>query len=226
MGPFVFLLWRESKFLWRRHWSVLAPFLVFLTAHMIVKHKEERFLYPILALEFWFIAYLWSAAAARKWARRIYAPVLLGVSALALPIALFVNTQEGEIGPPALVEGRYREVLFLDYKSLFGVSRSRAFFLRPPSALEKIELTDFAAHRVDRSLSDHGRVKAVAFVTSDREGFERMRLIEGVSTVEGHCLNIEESGSFMDKLLFKMNPKHNQRRRPTWFLVCERAKSG
>jgi hypothetical protein len=222
LAPFCFLMWRETKYLWRRHQCVLIPFLVFLGAHMLVPHKEERFLYPILILEMWTIAYLWSAASFRKWVRRIYSPVLIGLSVLVLPVVCFVNTQEGEIEPPALIENQYRKVLFLDYESLFGKSRFQFYFLRQPSVLEKIELNDFTAHKVDQGLSDYKELKAVAFLTSSEEGYDRMRMIEGISTIEAECRSIQKSGSIMDRLIFTLNPKHNQRRRPTWYLVCER----
>src|SRR5262249_24618051 len=131
LAPFVFVLWRESKFLWRRHWPVLVPFLAFIGAHTLVAHKEERFLYPVLVLEMWAVAYLWSSAALRKGARRLYSPVILGLTVFLLPVACLVNSQEGEIEPPAVIGAKYRDVLYLDYESLFGQSRFQFYFLRP-----------------------------------------------------------------------------------------------
>jgi len=222
LAPFVFLTWRQSKALWHRHFAVIIPFGVFLLGHMFAAHKEERFLYPILMLELWFVAFLWASAARDKWVRRIYTPVAAVVILLALPIVCFVNTQEGEIEPPALIENRYKKVLFYDFESLFGQSRFQFYFLRPPSVLQKIEAADFSAGTVDRGLADHKDLKAVAFLSSSAEGFDRLRTIEGISTMEAECLKIKQSGSVMDRLLFAMNAKHNQRRRPTWYLVCER----
>lgn len=222
LAPFCFVMWRQFKDLWKNHQSVLIPFLVFVGAHMLVAHKEERFLYPVLIIEMWAVAALWSSAAADKWVRRIYSPALILLSALALPIVCFVNTQEGEIEPPAVIEDRYEAVLFYDYKSLFGQSRFQFYFLRDPSVVEKIELSDFVAHKVDEGLLAHRDLRAVAFLTSDEKGYDRMRMIEGISTIEAECHKIQKSGSVTDRVLFALNPKHNQRRRPTWYLVCER----
>ncbi len=222
LAPFSFVLWRQTRALWREHWPMIVPLLVFVTAHSIVAHKEERFLYPILGLEIWAIAYVWSSGAFNRYARRIYSNALFVISLLVLPIVCFVNTQEGEIEPPAVLESRYGAVAFLDYESLFGKSRFQFYFLRPPSVLETITPEEFVAPRVDQALSDHPDVEAVAFLTSDREAYDRLRALERISTLDGRCLQVQRSGSIMDRLLFAMNPRHNQRRRPTWYLVCER----
>ncbi len=116
--------------LWRRHWVVLIPCAVFLFAHTLVAHKEERFLYPILGIEMWVIAYLWSASSLRKMARRIYTPAFFAITVPALLIVCFINTQEGEIEPPAYAESHFGPVAYLDHESLFGRSRFQFYFLR------------------------------------------------------------------------------------------------
>jgi hypothetical protein len=65
----------------------------------------------------------------------------------------------------------------------------------------------------------------VVLLTSDPSARDQLRVLEGVQSVEGHCQNLREAGSLIDRLLYKMNPKHNQRRRPTWYLICERTPS-
>lgn len=224
LAPMVFLMWRQTKALWLRHRTLLVPFGIFLFAHMMAAHKEERFLYPILVLELWWVAFLWSSAARNKWVRRIYAPTMALVILVALPVVCLVNTQEGEIEPPAVIENKYKHVLFYDFESLFGQSRFQFYFLRPPSVLQAITAADFSAHTVDQGLSQHKELKAVAFLSSSQEGYDRLRTIEGISTMEAECLSIKRSGSVMDRLLFALNAKHNQRRRPTWYMVCERRK--
>ncbi len=222
LAPFSFVMWRHWRHVWQRHWPVIVPLLLFVLAHSLAAHKEERFLYPILILELWVIASFWSDAMFDKWTIRVFSPVLLVISLLLLPVVTLVNTQEGEIEPPAVLESRYGHVLFLDYESLFGMSRFQFYFLRPPSVLEKVTPEDFVAHRVDRGFSDHQEIRAVAFVTSNPEAYNSLRALENMRTIEAECLKIQRSGSLMDRLLFAMNPKHNQRRRPTWYLACEK----
>lgn len=220
LAPFSIFLWRYTRGLWRKHWPLLFPAVIFLVAHMFVAHKEERFLYPILGIELLALADL-SARASRGFARR-YLPIVAAFTIFLLPFLTLVNSQEGEIEPPALLESRYTNVLYLDFESLFGQSRFKFYFLRPPSVLESITLGDFNAHRIEEGLSQHADAKAAAFVTSNPEGLERMKMIEGLDTIQAQCGRIQSSGSLMDRLLYALNPKHNQRRRPTWYLVCER----
>lgn len=225
LAPFSFVFYRSLKNLWREHWPVIVPFLVFVAAHSLVAHKEERFLYPILGLEIWLIAYLWGENAANEWARKIYAPVFLFITALALPIVCFLNTQEGEIEPPAFVQSRYGEVVYLDHQSLFGKSRFQFYFLRPPSELKEIPREELNAHSIDDALASNSKFKAAVLLTSEPEARAQIYALEGIKTGEGQCGQVREAGSLIDKLLYSMNPKHNQRRRPTWYLVCERSQN-
>jgi hypothetical protein len=220
--PFSAVLWRSVGTLWRRMGPVLAPVLVFVAAHSLAPHKEDRFLYPILAVELWAVACLWSASARTRWARRLYTPAFLTVTAIGLPLATLVNSQEGEIEPPALLQRRYGAVLLLEHESLFGKSRFQRYFLRDGSAIESITADDLVADRVDRGLSDLRGVAAVAFLTSKPEARDRLRALEAARTAEGSCLRIQRSGSFVDRLLYAVHPEGNRRRRPTWYLVCER----
>ncbi|MGE4131178.1 MAG: hypothetical protein AB7F86_06035 [Bdellovibrionales bacterium] len=222
LAPFSFVLWPGCRSLWRKHWPIISCALMFLIAHCLVAHKEERFLYPILGLQLWWVAYLWAFGARQKWARRVFSPVLLLITGLVLPVACLVNTQEGEIGPPARLESKYHNLVYLDYQSLFGRSRFQFYFLRPPSVMEKIEPEEFSVHRVEKSFHDYPSAEAVAFLTSEPEARDRLRLLAGLTSISGQCLQLEESGSLVDKLIYSLNPKHNQRRRPTWQLVCER----
>lgn len=222
LAPFSITIARNWRGLWRRCAGLIVPFAVFLVAHSLVPHKEERFLYPILGIEFILVCYLWASAGLNKWARRVYTPAVFGFGGLALFIVCFVNTQEGEIEPPAYVESRYGKVTYLDYESLFGASRFQFYFLRPPSVLEKVDAADFNAHRVDEALNAHPDHRAVVLLTSNPQARDQLRAMEGVSTMEGRCLQLRTAGSVVDRALYTMNPKHNQRRRPTWYLVCER----
>jgi len=222
LAPFSFVLYRGLPGLWRKHWTILVPFLVFVGAHSIVAHKEERFLYPIMGLELWALAYLWASNGLNKWAKKIYTPAFVVVTALVLPIVCFVNTQEGEIEPPAYVQSRYGEVIYLDHESLFARSRFQFYFLRPPSRLEPVERLDLNAHRVDVALASDPVFKAAVLLTSEPEARPQLYALEGMRTLEGECGKVRAAGSIIDRLLYALNPKHNQRRRPTWYLICER----
>lgn len=222
LAPFSLVLARYCRVLWRQQWTILIPLLVFVTAHSLVPHKEERFLYPIVGLEVWAVACLWAAAAADKWAKRVFAPAILGLGGVLLAVMCFVNTQEGEIEPPAYIQSRYGNVTYLDYESLFGASRFQFYFLRPPSELKPVLPEEFTATRIDDELESNRERHAVALLTSDPAASEKLRALAGVRTLSAQCRELRQAGSLVDRLLYKLNPKHNQRRRPTWYLTCER----
>lgn len=222
LPPFSFLIFKHVKTIWRRQWRILVPLLLFIAAHSIAAHKEERFLYPILGLELWAVGMLWCCGSLRPAVRRFYAAPFMFVTALLLPVVCFVNSQEGEIEPPALVERQFKEVVYLDYKSLFGQSRFQFYFLREPSRLEPVEREELTPQRVDQAFAEHPTAQAVAVLSSEASAFPLIGELSELKTRFGKCGSPKQSGSLVDKLLFKLNPNRNQRRRPTWFVICER----
>lgn len=223
-APFSIVLFRSAKNLWRAHWPAILPCAIFLTAHCVVAHKEERFLYPIIGVEMWALAYLWAANAFNPWARRIFSTPFLVLTALGLLVVCFVNTQEGEIEPPAYVESHFGPVIYLDHESLFGKSRFQFYFLRPPAKLQNIDRMDLNAHSVDEALASDPAFNAAVLLTSEPEARAQISALEGMVTLEASCGQMRAAGSLVDRALYGMNPKHNQRRRPTWYLICERIK--
>lgn len=223
--PFSFALFKHVRALWRRHWPVVVPFLVFVAAHSAAAHKEERFLFPVFGIELWFVAFLWAASTFDRWSKKIFVPAIFSLGAVLLFIFCFVNTQEGEIEPPAYVQKNYGNVIYLDYESLFGMSWFKFYFLRPPSVVEKVGREDFNAPRIDQALADNASTRAVVLLTSVPAAEDELRALAGIKTLSAQCLTMRTAGSLIDRLLYFMNAKHNQRRRPTWYLVCERSES-
>ena len=207
----------------RRHGLVFWAWVIFVAVHSLVPHKEERFLYPILTLELWSLAYLWTAHA-RSWgARRVFTPVLAGVTVMGLLVTSFVNSQAGEIEPPAEIESQFHNVVYLESDSLFGQSRFLFYFLRPPSELRAVRPTDFTATRIDDELTARPDRQAVALLTSNADARETLRTLTNVRTTRALCGEVRRAQSLVDQLLYHLNPRHNQRRRPTWYLVCARS---
>lgn len=225
LPPFSFVLVKHVPSLWRRHWPWLVPFLIYVLAHSLVPHKEERFLYPIVGLELWALAWLWAAGALDSLARRIFTPAVFGLGIPLLLVACFVNTQEGEIGPPAFAESHFHSVIYLDDQSLFGMSRIRDYYLRPPSLVVPVDKEDLNARKIDESLEAHPKIKAAVLLTSVKDALPELHALEGIQTMEARCREMRTSGSLIDRILYGLNPKHNERRRPTWYLVCVRERS-
>lgn len=223
LAPFSVVLWPAWRSLWKRQEALLIPWIGFVIAHCVVPHKEERFLYPVLGLEMWAVANLWAANAFNKYARRFYASVLVGLTIVLLPAVCLINSQEGEIEPPAYIESHYKKVVYLDDESLFGASRFQFYFLRPPSLLQPVDASAFNAHSIDEAFEKHPDFNAVALLTSKPEDQSQLHALEDIQTLSAKCSEMRTAGSVVDRLLYRLNPKHNQRRRPTWYLICERS---
>jgi hypothetical protein len=222
LAPFSFVLAKRVCPFLKREWPWVLPMLIYVLIHSLVPHKEERFLYPIVGLELWSVAWLWASLRFDKWTRRLYAPVLLTVSLILLPMACLINTQEGEIEPPAYAEKRFHNVVYLDHQSLFSVSRIRFYFLRAPSVLKEVSSEELSLNAVEKALIDYPESKAVVLLTSIPEEVHRLKSMAGESTQQSRCETMRTAGSLIDRLIYRLNPEHNQRRRPTWYLVCAR----
>ena len=61
-----------------------------------------------------------------------------------------------------------------------------------------------------------------ALLTSVPEAFDRIRALSEQVSSRLQCGRAIEATSAVDRLLFRLNPKHNQRRRPTLYILCER----
>lgn len=224
--PFSIVFWRSAVGVWRRHAVLILPLLIFVFVHSLVAHKEERFLYPIVGLVWIVLAAFWAASSSRPWARRLYTPVFTGLNVLLILVSCFVNTQEGEIEPPAYAEKKFGRVLYLDERSLVGQSRSLFYFLRSPSALQPIEPEKIQVSEVDQKLRIHPELRAVVVMTSQPESLPNLEGLANARTSEARCEELRQAQSLVDRALFKLNPKHNQRRRPTWYVACARFERG
>jgi hypothetical protein len=88
--------------------------------------------------------------------------------------------------------------------------------------LEKVGREGLSATRIDEILEQPQKHKAVVLLTSTLSSRDALRALEGLRTANSQCLQMHTSGSLVDRLVYALIPKPNPRRRPTWYLVCER----
>lgn len=219
--PFSLAFIPDLKEMWRRHWRLLLPLLCFVFIHSMIPHKEERFLYPIVGLILLVIAEGLTLGKGRFFVDKVYGPFLKGMTAIGLLITCFNNTQVGEIGPAAVITSHYENVLLLDRQSLLAASEHRDYLVRPPNsfvswptALDEAAVTEQFKAQIQFS--------TVAILTSQTEIKEELEALAHQQNDVFKCGDVEAASSMVDALIYKMNPKHNKRRRPTWYLVCER----
>lgn len=219
--PFSLTLVRQWRSVLMEHWRIAIPLFIFVLAHCLVPHKEERFLYPIVGLVYWLFASAWWQGFDLKWVRRVLSPLVVFLVFVGTPIVITTNSQEGEIEPPAYVESHFKKAVYLDYKSLFSQSRFRFYFLRPPHELIEVPFEGLNLARGEEVLAQDPSVDAVVFITSEAKAFDQLATLSGIGGGRLACNKIRWAGSLVDRLIYRMNPKHNMRRRPTAYMVCE-----
>jgi hypothetical protein len=219
--PFSLGLFRYAK-KWQEHFLLVGSTLVFVLAHSLVSHKEERFLYPILGLTMMMMAILWSACWNTRAEKFFFRPVFWILNTAILLIGCFVNTQVGEIGIPAQIQSRSDRVLYFDRDSMIGQGDMHELFLKSTSQLEKVTepVTEDLLTRYDGQLS---AMEGFVIATSEESYRTELQAFSGKVWNQFTCAQEQVMLSLTDGWLYKMNPKKNYRRRPSWFVSCWRS---
>lgn len=220
--PVSLVFYPYTKILLRRHFPVFLVTFVFVAVHSWIPHKEERFMYPVVGLILIELAAVWALARNNSWVKKIYQPIFLFVGAVGLAVACFINTQAGEIEVGAVAQEKFGTVGYLDYNSLFGESLTQFYFLRPQSLLVKVTESELSLTRAASILSENKTLNGVAILTSEPQAFARIQSLNASSSGEVSCGETRVASSMVDRLLYSLNPRHNQRRRPTVYILCER----
>jgi hypothetical protein len=220
--PFSLVFYKPTKYLLVRHLPMMFCLLAFVLIHSLVAHKEERFMYPIFGLLLIALAYVWALNRHDRKTKLIYQSVFLFVTIVGLPVATLVNSQAGEIEPAAQAERSLKNVAYIDHQSLFAASLIQFYFLRPPSQIFQVEASDLNLAKAEAILAQHPELSGAALLTSEPSAFAAIQALADQSSSKLHCGPSHEATSFVDRLLYRLNPRHNQRRRPTVYILCER----
>ncbi len=218
--PFSVLLFRQAKE-WKNHILLLGSTITFVLVHSLISHKEERFLYPIMGLTMILMAILWSADWGSTFDRKFFKPVFALLNTVLLAIGCFVNTQVGEIGIPARVQALSDKVLYLDRDSMMGQGDMYELFLKPTSKLEKVS-EPLSADAIAKYNPILQTMEGFVVATSNADFRGELQALAGNTLDNFKCSQEEEMISLTDSWLYKMNPKKNYRRRPSWFITCWR----
>lgn len=221
--PFTLVLLPAWKKVWSEHRALFLMVLIFVFMHSTVPHKEERFLYPILGLSL----ILWTALWGVRWqttrAVRVYTGFVFLLNAFVLVVVSLSNTQSGEVTPVARISQLSKDVLFVDLESVPGKGRFRDVFVAQRERF--ISLAAVPSTAEVASLRETKGYRDIALLTSREDwlgGVEKLR-----SDIEAQmglrCTPLQRENSFLDDLIYKMNPKSNQRRRPTWWSLCSQS---
>lgn len=192
---FPFCLWLRPKF--REYRVATAAILVFVFFHSLIPHKEERFLLPIVPLVLLLMASGWTKKF--QWA-------FVPLNALVLFLVSFSNPQASMVEPVVEVQKRYDGGIILETDNdLVGSYLGQGIFLKKPFVLmreQELKREFFENLHADGSMA--------ILVT----GFDLP------TWIREKCLKCREAGSLTDRLLYRLNPKHNSRRRPNTYCFC------
>lgn len=214
--PFSLSLRKGIPLMLKRHGALVVCAGVFVTAHTLILHKEERFLFPIVPPFLILLAAAWTNARGEWAARRIYFPSFLVLNFGLLGLVTFSNSQASLIEPVVTAQERFDSGVFLETDTTLASSYlARNVFLREDFIFERGTTED-----VDRVLTDNPKRAMVMVLAGEKT--DAMVNLEHRRTRRGLCGRLESAASLTDRLIYRMNPKYNSRRKPTYFVVCRR----
>lgn len=220
-APFSFVFgrswWKAIKANQEVSWLVF----VFVLAHSINPHKEERFLLPILPLALVILAHAWGGSnlsGLRKWVWRLF---FWPLNFLVLAISTSVNTQATLVGSFGTAEKLSTRVLHLDTDTHEVGRFISGFFVRPPSELLTI-LSPPDAQEIAKLFEDRPNLDAfiVKSGTSDQSRLLEPALAE--LRIGYDCSEVRRASSWTDEMLYRLNPEGNARRQAVLYFFCER----
>lgn len=213
--PFSLPIMRQLKKLsaFEKTWLGIILFFVFM--HSLIPHKEERFLYPILPLMLLLFGRLWAKEWGSRFEKYFFRPFFVGILALGLGVASISNSQAGEYEPLLLAEKERRSVLIWDYDSVLRISFFRHRLVKPPVDYQEFDRWPTAPELVP--FKDR-----VLFLATSKE--ENLALwgqqYSDILSAGWQCSEKIRIQSPADRVIYKLNPKYNTRRKPTWLIRC------
>ncbi len=209
-------MWRGAKSL-RLVW---LPFVLFVIAHMLIAHKEERFMAPALPL---FLLMLATAPEGLEELgpalKRFATPLAVWFVALHVVLLAIAVTHQSQAG-----QRHALAALRADKDAIALIAMGPevpTFYLgeHPIPVARNGEVDAVWLRRAMRTL-DADATPANRFLAFAGDGFKVTLLLEAM---ELDCVkHAVFEGSLLDRLIYRVNPEHNRRRAPVVLWSCER----
>lgn len=194
---------------------VWVPFALFVLAHTLIPHKEERFMAPVLPLFLVMVAA--ALATVPAWAKR-FAPAagvwFVAVHIVALVLVCTHRSQDAQRS--ALADLRH------DTAATGLISAGPelpTFFLGKLAASRNGEVDAVWMRRAMKALDENG-TPANRFVAYREDAFKLGILLEAMA-LDCPDRRVYE-GDLLDTAAYAMNPRHNKRRGPVVVWSCSR----
>lgn len=218
LAPFSLPLFKNFKSLLRSHWVIFIPFFLFVLAHSLVPHKEERFMFPIVGVELIFLAWLWMSNYQKNLSTKIFNWTIGGLGTVALFVVCFVNFQSGAVDPMFKARANEIDTLVLadEWNTWDGFY---PILLTKNSRVEQVDIENQASYNAFRETANN--FKQIIVVSSNPDLSNSINNISKNGLWSFKCSNIYEATSLVDEIAYKLNPKHNKRRAPVQYIICQ-----
>ncbi len=219
LAPFSLPLFRNFKILLKDHWVIFIPFIIFVSAHSVVPHKEERFMFPIVGIELIFLASLWSVEIVNKTKVAKYFKWLFII--LVIPSTFFVclvNFQSAAVDPLLKSQADQKNTLVL-YQDWNTWSDFYKITLNQNGEAREIDLQNINESSLTQYLVGN-KFQQVIIISSNPDRLEQMQKLADKKSNNVSCGQLLYASSLIDSIAFKLNPKHNKRRAPAMYVVC------
>jgi hypothetical protein len=199
---------------------VLFLTLIFVLIHSFVAHKEERFLYPILPFIVLIFSKLWFESLNTFYEKFIFRPLIIILSTAGITLVVFSNSQAGEFDTYYKIEEVNAPIYFWEESSLISEGYFRPKFIELLNQKNKIFYDEKnRAPALQELLDIKKNWDFLFFSASTQESVNKN--IQLAQEQEFICEPTKNMQSFGDKIIYSLNPKVNQRRKPVWTSLCK-----
>lgn len=203
----------------RQHSDAAVSLAAFACVHTLIAHKEERYMAPILPLLLILLVAAWTQKWDSIWVRRLFFPVFVGVHILFLPVLAVSNSQGAMINPIVETQRHFRAGTFFDTNTSLGdYFLTATVFTRPSFHFEKRNLSTLSLEALAPFVQDD-RV-AVVLAAPEPMNPHPLEKLAGQKTDSIVCSDVQTGSSLTDRLIYTLNPRRNERRRPTHYITC------
>lgn len=214
--PFSLPLMTQLKKMERFEKVWLGVVLFFVLMHSLIPHKEERFLYPILPIMLVLFGRIWARGWDMGYNKYFFKPFYGFILAAGLILASVSNSQAGEYEPLLRAEKIRGPVLIWDFDSVLRISFFRHRLVKPPVDYQEFDRWPTAPELVPF------KDRTVFLVTSKDENLLSLENAQSELLSAGWvCQEKVKIQSLADSVIYKLNPKYNTRRKPTYLVACD-----
>ena len=217
LPPFSLVFVDKIKKVVRENLEVTICFLVFLGAHTITSHKEERFMLPIVPLLLIFMSSLWVEKKNSRLVKYTFSPAFLIINTIFLFLVTTVPSQKGLIEPLLYANKR----LSPEKGLLVNINISKwAYDTHLKRSIQSIDypfLEPITPSYLDELLIKNPKKDQLMIISDDPK---KILLLDGYRASSLLCEKIKYHTSIIDEILYALNPKYNGRKKTTGSIFC------